>query len=68
MSIKNGNSVGYVEVISGLRVSLSKRRLFGVGEDPNLLNMVEVLGCHVDVLPSTYLGLPLRAPYKRKES
>lgn len=60
--------IRWFEVVSGLRVTLSKSRLFGVGKVSNLRNMVEVLGCQVDNLPSSYHGLPLVASYKRRES
>ena len=35
-----------------------------VGDVHNMENFVEVLGCKVGTLPTTYLGLPLGAPYK----
>ena len=40
----------WFEVCSGLKI--------------NLEEFAEVLGCKVGSLPSTYLGLPLGAPYK----
>ena len=39
-------------------------RLILVGDVPNMKELAEVLGCKVGVLPNTYLGLPLGAPYK----
>ncbi|KAL6329837.1 hypothetical protein AAG906_037550 [Vitis piasezkii] len=35
-----------------------------VGDVHNMEKFVEVLGCKVGTLPTTYLGLPLGAPYK----
>ena len=35
-----------------------------VGNVQNVEEFVEVLGCKVGSLPTTYLGLPLGAPYK----
>ena len=49
---------------SGLKINLEKSELIPVGEVPNLEEFAEVLGCKMGSLPSTYLGLPLGAPYK----
>ena len=35
-----------------------------VGDAPNLEDLAGVLSCKVGSLPTTYLGLPLGAPYK----
>ena len=35
-----------------------------IGEVTNLEEFAKVLGCKASSLPSTYLGLPLGAPYK----
>lgn len=51
------------EVVSGLKVNLHKSRIFGIGKVDNLGRLADCLGCSVGSLPSTYLGLPLRASY-----
>ena len=50
--------------MSGLRVNLSKSALISVGEVHNVNALARFFGCGVDYLPSSYLGLPLGAPYK----
>ena len=52
------------EVMSGVRVNLSKSALIPVGEVPNVHNLARFFGCGVEYLPSSYLGLPLGASYK----
>lgn len=52
------------EVVSGLKVNLSKSKIFGVGILGNLDRLAECLGYSVGSLPMTYLGLPLGATYK----
>ena len=52
------------EAMSGLRVNLSKSALILVGDVPNVHVLASFFGCGVDYLPSSYLGLPLGAPYK----
>ena len=54
------------EVMSGLRVNLSKSALIPIGEVPNVHILACFFGCGVDYLPSFYLGLPLGASYKSK--
>lgn len=55
------------ELVSGLKVNLSKSRIFSMGQVLNIDIMAELLGCQVDSLPSTYLGLPLGHSFKRKD-
>ena len=47
-----------------MKINLEKIELIPVGDVPNMEDLVEVLGCKVGSLPSTYLSLPLGAPYK----
>ena len=54
----------WFKACSGLKINLEKSELILVGEVPNLEEFVEVLGCKLGSLLSTYLGLPLGAPYK----
>ena len=53
----------WFEAFSGLRINLSKSTILLVGrvEDSGIL--ARELGCKVDSLPSSYLGLPLGAEH-----
>ena len=51
----------WFEVISGLKINLTKSELISVGKAEKLDELALVLGCKVGVLPTTYLGLPLGA-------
>lgn len=55
------------EVVSRLHVNLYKSRIFGVGQVSNLRRLTKVIGCQVDSLPTSYLGLPLSSCFKCKE-
>jgi len=48
----------------GLKVNLSKSALIPIGKVPIVHVLARFFGCGVDYLPSSYLGLPLSAPYK----
>lgn len=50
------------EAILGLKVNLSKSCIYGVGQVNDLWRFVEVLGCQMGVLPTSYLRLPLGTP------
>jgi len=50
--------------MSVLRVNLSKSSLLPIGEVPNIHFLASFFGCEVNALPSTYLGLSLRASFK----
>ncbi|RVX21349.1 putative mitochondrial protein [Vitis vinifera] len=50
--------------ISGLKVNLSKTEAIPVGEGIPMETLASVLGCKIGSLPTSYLGLPLGAPYK----
>ena len=54
----------WFEACSGLKINLGKSEMIPVGNDPNLEEFAEVLGCKVGAIPTTYLGIPLEAPYK----
>ncbi|KAJ9708014.1 hypothetical protein PVL29_000195 [Vitis rotundifolia] len=54
----------WFEAISGLKVNLSKTEAIPVGEGIPMETLASVLGCKIGSLPTTYLGLPLGAPYK----
>ncbi|RVW96497.1 LINE-1 retrotransposable element ORF2 protein [Vitis vinifera] len=54
----------WFEAISGLKVNLSKTKVIPVGEGIPMETLAAVLGCKIGSLPTSYLGLPLGAPYK----
>ena len=54
------------EVMSGLKINLSKSVHIPVGEVPKLNNLAQFFGCVIDSLPSSYFGLPLGASFKSK--
>ena len=54
----------WFEACSGLKINLGKSELIPVGNVPNLEEFAKVLRCKVGAIPTTYLGLPLGAPYK----
>ena len=54
----------WFEAISGLRINLDKSDLILVGCVENMEALATELGCKVRGLPSSYLGLPLGAPFK----
>ncbi|RVW89589.1 hypothetical protein CK203_036424 [Vitis vinifera] len=54
----------WFEAISSLKVNLSKTEAIPMGEGIPMETLASVLGCKIGSLPTSYLGLPLRAPYK----
>ena len=56
----------WFEACSGLKVNLEKSELIPVGRVNDIEDLALELGCKVGGLPSRYLGLPLRAPFKSK--
>ena len=54
----------WFEAISGLRINLDKSELIPMGCMENVGVLAAKLGCKIGSLPSSYLGLPLGAPYK----
>ena len=51
------------EAISGLKINLFKSEIIPVGGVTNVESLARELGCWIGALPTTYLGLPLRAPH-----
>ena len=49
--------------MSGLRINLDKSELIPVGSVEDAVELAAAIGCKVGSLPTTYLGLPLGAPY-----
>ena len=54
----------WFEAVSGLRINLEKSKIIPVGRVENIDDLALDFGCRVGSLPSTYLGLPLGAPFK----
>ena len=54
----------WFEAISGLRINLDKSKLIHVDRVENIDDLALEFECKVGSLPSTYLGLPLGAPFK----
>ena len=52
------------EMISGLKINLSKSNIVPLGEVGDMEGLSRILGCGVGSMPFTYLGLPLGAHYK----
>ena len=54
----------WFETISGLRANLEKSELIQVGRVENVEELVDEFSYKVGNLPSTYLRMPLGAPFK----
>ena len=54
----------WFEAMSGLRANLEKSELIPVGRVENVEELADEFGYKVGILPSTYLGMPLGAPFK----
>ena len=54
----------WFEAYSGLRINLEKSELILVGKGHNIADLALELECKAGALPSRYLGLLLRAPFK----
>lgn len=52
------------EAISDLKINLDKSKLIPIREVSNTEDLARMVEYQVDSLPSTYLGLPLRASFK----
>lgn len=56
----------FFRMVSGLRINIAKSEIFLVGRVENVDSLASFFGCKVAQLPSSYLGLPLGAPFKDK--
>ncbi|XP_034678940.1 uncharacterized protein LOC117909152 [Vitis riparia] len=63
-SVVNRGFVSACKAMSGLRINLNKSELIPMGSVENAVELVATIGCKVGSLPTTYLGLPLGAPYR----
>ena len=54
----------WFEALSGLKANLEKSELIPVGKVENVEELADGFGYKVGNLPSTYLGMPLGAPFK----
>jgi hypothetical protein len=52
------------EAVSGLKINLSKYVIGLIGEVGDVEGLSSILGCRVESMPLTYLGLPLGALHK----
>jgi hypothetical protein len=52
------------EVVSGLKINLSKSEILLVGNVGDVEGLASILTCKVASLPTKYLGFPLGVPYK----
>lgn len=57
----------YFEVVSGLKINLSKSEIFEVKDVSDLNNLAWTLGYKIGFLQSSYLGIPLYASFKSKK-
>ena len=51
----------YFEVVTGLRVNMSKSKMVPVGVVPNLSTLADIMYCCIGALPLTYFGMLLGA-------
>lgn len=52
--------IRFFEAVSGLKVNLFKSEVIGISVEGHILHcLVDLMGCEVGSLPTTYLGLPL---------
>lgn len=56
--------LGLFEAVSGLRVNWGKSSLIPVKDVPQIQRLASILGCKVESLPTTYLGMPLGSKHK----
>ena len=54
----------WFEALSGLKVNMEKSELIPIGRVENVGELADEFGYKVGNLPSTYLGMPLGAPFK----
>ena len=56
----------WFDASSRLKINLNKSEHIPIGNIPNVEELASALGCGVGKLPTTYLGLPIVAPFKAK--
>ena len=54
----------WFEAMSGLKINLIKSEIIPIGPVTNVEELASELGCKIDSLPTSYLGLPLGAKDK----
>ncbi|WMV55131.1 hypothetical protein MTR67_048516 [Solanum verrucosum] len=62
-----GSESGLRQASSGLKVNWGKTSLFPIKEVPNIQNLAIILGCKIENMPTTYLGMPLGSDHKAGE-
>jgi hypothetical protein len=57
------------ELVSGLRINFVKSKLYGIGVDSRLLEAgASFLSCRADVVPFKFLGIPVGANPRRRDT
>ena len=54
----------WFEALSGLKANLEKNELIPIDRVENMEELADEFGYNVRNFPSTYLGMPLGAPFK----
>lgn len=54
------------EEVTGLKINLAKSKMFGVGDVLDSESLAWILNCKIGFLHSSYLRMPLGAPFKSK--
>ena len=54
----------WFEALSGLKANLEKNELIPIDRVENMEELADEFGYNVRNFPSTYLGMPLDAPFK----
>ena len=57
----------WFEVISGLKINLSKLEMVPMGQVSHIDVLANIMGCNITHLPMSYLGLPSGAKFKSKQ-
>lgn len=50
----------YFEAVTGLKIDLAESSTFSINVDECIEELVDILGCKVEKLPTAYRGLPPR--------
>ncbi|GKA25645.1 RNA-directed DNA polymerase, eukaryota, partial [Tanacetum coccineum] len=68
-AIEGDENTSWFQDALGLKVNLSKSRLYGIGVDINeVINVANSINCQRDSIPFCYLGLPVGKNLRNKES
>lgn len=56
----------FFQMVSGLQINIAKSKILPVSVVANIDSLASSFGCKIASLPSSYLGLPIGAPFKNK--